>query len=996
LAKLFTLFLLLTLSIASAAQDYHFKQYRVKDGLPSDIIKACAQDSLGYFWIATDDGLVKYDGIRFTVYRAPLHSNYVKGFHTSKDGRLLVYGDLDLIQIRNLGDTVIFKALRNVKRVANDSSLSYPKSIYEDSRGSLWVSESQSVVRLRDKDFKRYNFDISNRSPQFLRSFALFEDLQKDLWAVSFQGNAFVYNRAKDEFEQSVEKFPNGIEHISIAEGQLLIGSSDGFYIAPLLSAGGFGKAELKLKAEVVSYTHALPNHKYFIATGGPQNFIGDLANNLFTPVNFSIDNINHIFISGEGDVWLSGNDGLVLMKENLVRRASNVIEFIESVTEDPASGKIYYATKSTLYSFDIHQNRNEALLTIPDGYFQSLVFSEAGIWAANSFQMILYDSEKIKRKFDFGQHGLFITDIIRDSHKNIWLAQPGDNYVSRIDPKLSLRKFKVPIGTEGAINLLREGDDGLYIGSTGKKTYLFFKARGDSVFKNISLPVKFQTYGDFNVSDIAFIDHDVWLATTEGLLKYDRKRIEKTDLGKTHENLPVKSVEVYDKNKLLFANANGLLLYNPKTGALDLFNEGNGLLSNTITPRGLFVDNTLNVWISTSKGLCYTSKPLTLQEKTPRPHVVKILVNGKKIRANANSIISYGSFVSILVSPITFPEKEVVIQYRLAPNETWQAVIGSEINFPEIKAGDYNIEVRAKKNGPYEWSDSTMMHFRVTQPFWKQPWFFLYAFLVAGVLVSITILWVNYRNQKIRHRLELLVEQRTNDLRISNEELSKRNDELDRFVYSASHDLSAPLRSILGLITVAKMEKPSVSMDQYLELMKRSVLKLESFIKDIISFSRNTRLELKKEPVVFEKLIESILADLQFTPEVDKIRFEIIDQLQSELLSDETRLKIIFNNLLSNAIKFHRFGNPSGSFIKVMAKEQLDHFEFTVEDNGTGISAEYKEKIFDMFFRANETVQGSGLGLYILKETVAKLNGKVKVESAVGEGTTFTIQLPK
>ena len=287
-------------------------------------------------------------------------------------------------------------------------------------------------------------------------------------------------------------------------------------------------------------------------------------------------------------------------------------------------------------------------------------------------------------------------------------------------------------------------------------------------------------------------------------------------------------------------------------------------------------------------------------------------------------------------------------------------------------------------------------MNFRVTQPFWKQAWFFIYAFLVAAVLVSITILWVNFRNHKTRHKLELLVEERTNDLRISNEELSKRNEELDRFVYSASHDLSAPLRSILGLITVAKMEKPSAAMDNYLELMKRSVLKLESFIKDIISFSRNTRLELKKEPIAFEKLIQSIWADLQFTPEVDKIRFEIVDQLQTVLLSDETRLKIIFNNLLSNAIKFHRFNGAIQPYIKVTAVEMADHFELTVEDNGTGISPEFKHKIFDMFFRANETVQGSGLGLYILKETVVKLHGKVKVESTLGEGTTFAIQLPK
>ena len=172
LTRIFFLLLLLSLAAAASAQDYRFKQYRVGDGLPSDIIKGCTQDSSGYFWVATDDGLVKYDGIKFTNYRGALHSNYVKGFYKTRDGKLLVYGDLDLLEIRNLGDTVVFSPVRNVTRTLNDSSLSYPKLLFEDSQKNLWVSESQSVVKLHDKDFKRYGFDISNRSPQFLRSFA--------------------------------------------------------------------------------------------------------------------------------------------------------------------------------------------------------------------------------------------------------------------------------------------------------------------------------------------------------------------------------------------------------------------------------------------------------------------------------------------------------------------------------------------------------------------------------------------------------------------------------------------------------------------------------------------------------------------------------------------------------------------------------------------------------------------------------------------------------
>ncbi len=211
-------FLFIIVALNSIAQDYHYKQYRVEDGLPSDIVKGCTQDSLGYFWITTDDGLVKYDGIKFTSYREPLHNGYLKGFIHLRSGRLLVFGDLDLFEIHNLGDTVNFKAILPVARSLGNNVLTYPKSIYESNDGALWISESQSVVRLRGNQFKRFDFDLTNRSPQFLRSFTFFEDLQKNLFVTSFQGNVFKLNPESDQFELGTEKLPFGIEHISISK----------------------------------------------------------------------------------------------------------------------------------------------------------------------------------------------------------------------------------------------------------------------------------------------------------------------------------------------------------------------------------------------------------------------------------------------------------------------------------------------------------------------------------------------------------------------------------------------------------------------------------------------------------------------------------------------------------------------------------------------------------------------------------------------------------
>src|SRR5258706_7900143 len=127
------------------AQEYQMKTYRVADGLPSDVVKGVAKDSAGFLWIATDDGLVQFDGLRFTQFKNALRSQYAKGFLKTRDGRLLLYGDLDLMEIQNKIDTVIFQTVRRGGRNPNDFVLWYPKSIFEDSKGRLWIAEPQSV-----------------------------------------------------------------------------------------------------------------------------------------------------------------------------------------------------------------------------------------------------------------------------------------------------------------------------------------------------------------------------------------------------------------------------------------------------------------------------------------------------------------------------------------------------------------------------------------------------------------------------------------------------------------------------------------------------------------------------------------------------------------------------------------------------------------------------------------------------------------------------------
>jgi len=223
---------------------------------------------------------------------------------------------------------------------------------------------------------------------------------------------------------------------------------------------------------------------------------------------------------------------------------------------------------------------------------------------------------------------------------------------------------------------------------------------------------------------------------------------------------------------------------------------------------------------------------------------------------------------------------------------------------------------------------------------------------------------------------------------------LSKTNAELDRFVYSTSHDLRAPLTSIMGLINITLDAQNPNDVKRYLSLMKDRVHSLDGFIKDITDYSRNNRLEIRREPVKLADLAHEVWESLKFSPEAENIDFRIDIPKDIYIESDKTRLRVIISNLIANAVRYHDL-KKQNQYIKLnyQMKGRVSYIQ--VEDNGQGIATEYHGKIFDMFFRASEHSKGSGLGLYIVKEALMKLSGSIKLESTVGVGTTFTIMLP-
>lgn len=232
------------------------------------------------------------------------------------------------------------------------------------------------------------------------------------------------------------------------------------------------------------------------------------------------------------------------------------------------------------------------------------------------------------------------------------------------------------------------------------------------------------------------------------------------------------------------------------------------------------------------------------------------------------------------------------------------------------------------------------------------------------------------------------------NRLKERNRDLSNTNKELDQFVYSVSHDLRAPITSMKGLIQVASLENNPDKIKTFFNYMNGTLNQQDVFIKEIINFSRNKRSHVDIKVIDLSELIDQILERHRYIPESNEVSIEK-NLLVTKVLCDPVRLEIVLNNLISNAIKFIDKSKTEKT-IRIRSWVHKENYLIEIQDNGIGIDKNDLDHIFNMFFVTQHDNKGSGLGLYVTKETINKLNGQITAESEKGVGTKFTIRIPK
>ncbi|ANH80166.1 hybrid sensor histidine kinase/response regulator [Niabella ginsenosidivorans] len=224
-------------------------------------------------------------------------------------------------------------------------------------------------------------------------------------------------------------------------------------------------------------------------------------------------------------------------------------------------------------------------------------------------------------------------------------------------------------------------------------------------------------------------------------------------------------------------------------------------------------------------------------------------------------------------------------------------------------------------------------------------------------------------------------------------EELQKTNDGLNRFVYSISHELRAPIASAKGIMDLVKMEGFYEESDGYWKLMNACIQKLDYYVTQTVQFYKTLRFNVSYEQIRFKEMVNTLISLYRTSANAKDIHFNIAINEQQPFWGDAFRLEIIIANLLSNAIKCQRADEPD-KWVEVSITTTPQEALITVADNGIGIAGEDLGRIFDQFFKG-ANLDGLGLGLYILKESLDKLNGTIDVQSGLGKGSVFKVTVP-
>ena len=631
--------------------------YGVEEGLPTHLVKCSAFDQYGFLWIGTDEGLIRYDGRDFEVFPNATPSRYVKQIKKLDDGSLYVASDLGITRIVAGIDSVSFIQVISGRRTMVDEHLWYPKNLFQDRHKNIWVAEPQSIVKLTQGKLKRYLFPPEDLSLSFFRSFSFFER-NDDMFVLSYTGRLYCYDESKDKFilVQDLSDELSSVSALHVTKsGQILAGSFDGIFAITIDSL----TVQLEQKTKAIREISVIEQYNDQLVVGNYANqFV--FLNDDFDIINrFNIFQTFHISITGKGNLWVSSEEGLVLLKKNYFSNLEKSYQYIQDL--DIAGRDIYYCYKSAVIRVNAEAGeyiQERILYDREEGYFLSISANEDAIWVSDrNFLHQLTRTGKVKQTIDLSERGMFIFNIHLDKKSRLWVTQDNASGILLIQPDGYRKTYDEEKGVISRILVLNSDENNqVYAGGSGDEDYLYRYDSMKDEFINLSQPVNLARHIDFEVNDLTARNDTVWLATTAGVMYYHKGKIEPLGVGRLGP-VPVKAV-MLNKKFLWFSHSLGVVRYDLVEGSYLLFNESAGLVSRSGNPRSLSVDEGGTVWVGTSQGVAFAEVGKQQLYKTEKPVITKVELDADKIPVEqlTGEIIPYNSFLNITFHALSFP----------------------------------------------------------------------------------------------------------------------------------------------------------------------------------------------------------------------------------------------------------------------------------------------------------------------------------------------------
>ncbi|MEG1423258.1 MAG: two-component regulator propeller domain-containing protein [Peptostreptococcaceae bacterium] len=1035
-----------------AYTDINFRNITNEDGLSQATVETMIQDKKGYVWIGTNDGLNRYNGYDFKVYRHDeydsntISNNYIVDLQEDKKGNIWVGTANGLSKINVSNDEITNYTTGKEGKYLSHYNIG---DILVTKSGKVIVATSDGLNIYNEKEdkFERILKEEGTLSSQLI--YTLAEDGYGNIWVATKLG----LNKI-DIKNKKIEYFTSGKDKNSISEDNVygLKYDNKGY-----MWAGTFkeGLNKIDIQTGQVKVYKNNPNDKHSLGGNFIKDILRDSSGNLWVGTNGGLSRYND-----ETDDFTSWNN-------KIYDKASLVEDEIFTIIED-TSGMIWLGTYAGISIFNpnnkIEHYKKDPFdkNTINDNVIHGMYEDDDGLlWiGTNSKGVNIVDRKNNTVKYIDKNSEMYplsddsVNDIKGYEDLIFVATNNGVNKIDKSNKTIILYTEEDGLPDNNSRTLFLDSKGCLWIGSTNGVSILDIK---NNKIIDISDILEKNKITDMYIR-VIFEDRqgDYWIGCFRdgGLIKIDtrNKTIKSYKNEDKNENSisnnTVRSIGEDDYGNLWIGTSYGLNKFDENKEEFVRYSTKDGLANNTV--YGILIDDENNPWVSTNLGISkldiktnsfenlgitdgiqgnefngsayyknkdgefffggingfniFNPKDIEKIKTTPQVKFGEFEIKGKKYHDINNLQFKHNeNFINIEVFlPDYKNPKSTQYLYKLeGANDDWNLLESNKINYSNLYPGKYTLKVKARNhNGMI--SEENSVKFKIKPPFWASGFAFLIYILI--ILAS-----MYYYINRVK-RLDKIIKSRTEQL---NEEMEKSNTLLNKVIdlernknkyfVNLSHELRTPLNVIHcteQLITGLNKSGRKIEvekLEQYMSVVRRNTKRLLSLINNLMDSSKIEsdayQINIEKHNIVY--IVEEATLSLKSYIEDKGLELIIDPEIEEKIIScDSYEIERCIVNLVSNAVKF----TPKGGTIKVVIQELNDKVKIVVSDTGIGIDKKYHGTIFNRFNQVtgmeSDSKVGSGLGLTITKQIIDMHGGSIYVESEVNKGSKFNIIL--